>query len=383
MKNITIILGENGKGKTRSLLKIFESEKNKSSIAVISNSLINKFPKIEHKRITQYLISSTHSQTNDYESFLYGEFNKIITPFNIGRALDILEYLGFERYIRIILKPNYRIIKINNEIVMRKISTENSIGGAYNQKPITRTVSSEYSDYIQKEHYFEIKNKNTSGINDYSKHLIRNEVINAKTNIDDEIFSTSFFLKKKNMEFPLSQASSGELYMLGIGLFIIKFISGTDRDIGKKILLIDEPENSLHPKWQREYIQNILDFIGNKKVDIYIATHSPFIAIPSNIEDATINVASVEEGNLEYKKFDAGSNIEEIYYDYFGILTPKNRYLSEYCQSLLKKFTTGDTTFLQAGYLLEEMKKASNDPRQIEFIESIKDLLLQLNEKRL
>lgn len=383
MKNITIILGENGKGKTRSLLKIFESEKSKSSIAVISNSLINKFPKIEHKRITQYLISSTHSQTNDYESFLYGEFNKIITPFNIGRALDILEYLGFERYIRIILKPNYRIIKKDNEIIMRKISIENSIGGAYNQKPITRTVSSEYSDYIQKEHYFEIKNKNTSGINDYSKHLIRSEVISEKTNVDDEIFSTSFFLKKKNMEFPLSQASSGELYMLGIGLFIIKFISGTDGNIGKRILLIDEPENSLHPKWQREYIQNIIGFIGEKSVDIYIATHSPFIARPNDIKNATIKMATVIEGNLEPMDSDAGSNIEEIYYEDFGILTPKNRFLSEYCQSLLKKFTTGDTTFEKAGDILEEMKEASNDSRQIEFIESIKELLLQLNEKRL
>lgn len=383
MKNITIILGENGKGKTRSLLKIFESEKSKSSIAVISNSLINKFPKIEHKRITQYLISSTHSQTNDYESFLYSEFNKIITPFNIGRALEILEYLGFERYIRIILKPNYRIINKNNEIIMRKISTENSIGANLNQKAITRTVSSEYSDYIQKEHFFEIKNNNTSGIKDYSTHLVKNIVINAKTKIDDEIFSTSFFLKKKDIEFPLSQASSGELYMLGIGLFIIKFISGTDGEIGKRILLIDEPENSLHPKWQREYIQNILGFIGNKNVDIFIATHSPFIAIPSNIEDATINVASVKEGILEHMDSEAGSNIEEIYYDYFGILTPKNRFLSEHCQSLLKKFTTGDTTFEEAGDLLEKMKEASNDPRQIEFIESIKDLLLQLNEKRL
>lgn len=383
MKNITIILGENGKGKTRSLLKIFESEKSKSSIAVISNSLINKFPKIEHKRITQYLISSTHSQTNDYESFLYGEFNKIITPFNIGRALDILEYLGFERYIRIILKPNYRIIKKDNEIIMRKISIENSIGGTYNQKPITRTVSSEYSDYIQKEHYFEIKNKNTSGINDYSKHLIRSEVISEKTNVDDEIFSTSFFLKKKDIEFPLSQASSGELYMLGIGLFIIKFISGTDGNIGKRILLIDEPENSLHPKWQREYIQNIIGFIGEKAVDIYIATHSPFIARPNDIKNATIKMATVIEGNLEPMDSDAGSNIEEIYYEDFGILTPKNRFLSEYCQSLLKKFTTGDTTFEKAGDILEEMKEASNDSRQIEFIESIKELLLQLNEKRL
>lgn len=384
MKNITIILGENGKGKTRNLLKIFESQKNNSFIAVISNSLINKFPKIESKKITQYLISSTHAQTNGYESFLYDEFNKIITPFNISKALSILEYLGFEPHIRIMQKPNYRIkTNVDNKIIMRKISTERSIGAEFNQKIITKTVSSEYSDHIQREHQFEINKISVGGIDEYSRHLTKNEIIKEKTKIEDNLFSTSFFLKKKEMEFPLSQASSGELYMLGIGLFIIKFITGVDDDNSSKVILIDEPENSLHPKWQREYIQNIIDFIGERSVDIYIATHSPFIAIPNNIDNANIMIATINEGELRYIDPTLGLNIEEIYYDYFGILTPKNRYLSEYCESLLKRFTLGTTSFEKAKDLLEDMKNASNDTRQINFIESIMELLLKLQEKGL
>ncbi|HEG1910095.1 TPA: AAA family ATPase [Citrobacter freundii] len=382
MKNITIILGENGKGKTRSLLKIFESHKNNSYIAVISNSLINKFPKIESKRTTQYLISSTHAQTNDYESFLYNEFNKIITPSNVVKALSILEYLGFDPFIHIMQKPNYRIkTNVNNEIIMRKISTEGSIGAEFNQKKLTKTVSSEYSDYIQKEHNFEINNINMGDVNEYSRHLIRNEIVKEKTKIEDDLFNTRFFLKKKGMEFPLSQASSGELYMLGIGLFIMKFITGGGNS--NNIILIDEPENSLHPKWQREYIQNIIDFVGERTVDIYIATHSPFIAIPNNIDNANIMIATVNEGELKYMDSSPGLNIEEIYYDYFGILTPKNRYLSEYCESLLKRFTIGNTSFENAKDLLENMKKASNDSRQIDFIENIIELLLKLQGKRL
>ncbi|QMI04919.1 AAA family ATPase [Citrobacter sp. RHB25-C09] len=384
MKNITIILGENGKGKTRSLLKIFEAEKNNSYIAVISNSLINKFPKIQSKKIKQYLISSTHAQTDNYESFLYGEFNKIITPFNVVKALNILEYLGFEPLIRIMQKPNYTIkIDINNEIIMRKISTESSIGATFNQKKITKTVSNEYSDYIQKEHHFEINKMSNDGIDKYSRHLIRSEIIKEKTKIEDDLFSTRFFLKKNEMEFPLSQASSGELYMLAIGLFIMKFITGVGDDNNNKLILIDEPENSLHPKWQREYIQNIIGFIGEREVDIYIATHSPFIAIPNNIDNANIKIATVNEGELKYIDSSQGLNIEEIYYDYFGILTPKNRYLSEYCESLLKRFTLEKISFEKANNLLEDMKNASNDSRQISFIESIIELLLKLQEKRL
>ncbi|MDE8755144.1 AAA family ATPase [Pectobacterium polaris] len=382
MKNIIIILGENGKGKTRYLLKIFESKKNNSSIAVISNSLINKFPKIESRKITQYLISSTHAQTDSYESFLYGEFNKIITPSNINQALNILEYIGFEPCFSIIQKPNYKI-KTNSDNVstIHKISTEKSIGAEFNQKIITKTASSKYSDHIQIEHNFKINKENREGINEYSRHLTRNEVVKEKIKIDDDLFSTSFFLKKKGIEFPLSQASSGELYMLGIGLFIIKFITGTNND--NKIILIDEPENSLHPKWQREYIQNIISFLGKESVDIYIATHSPFIAIPNNIDSANIKMATINDGELKYIDSEPGLNIEEIYYDYFGILTPKNRYLSDYCESLLKRFTVGETSFEKAQEQLEDMKNASNDTRQINFIESLIELLYKLQEKRL
>lgn len=381
MKNVTIILGENGKGKTRYLLRVFESKKNSSSIAVISNSLINKFPKIESKRITQYLISSTHAQTDSYESFLYGEFNKIMTPFNIHQALNILDYIGFDSCISIIQKPKYKIkTNSDNKITMHKISMERSIGAEFNQKIITKTANNEYSDYIQKEHHFKINKENTVGINEYIRHLTRNEVVKGKIDIEDDLFTTSFFLTKKGVEFPLSQASSGELYMFGIGLFIIKFINGVEND--DKIILIDEPENSLHPKWQREYIQNIISFIGNKSVDIYIATHSPFIAIPNNIDNANIQIATISEGELVYEGSVHGLNIEEIYYDYFGVLTPQNRYLSEYCEHLLKSFTLGKTSFNEAKDMLEDMKNASNDILQINFIESIIELLLKLQTRK-
>ncbi|EJH3443727.1 AAA family ATPase, partial [Escherichia coli] len=208
-------------------------------------------------------------------------------------------------------------------------------------------------------------------------------IVKEKINIEDDLFSTSFFLMKKGVEFPLSQASSGELYMLGIGLFIIKFITGFDNNNDDAIILIDEPENSLHPKWQREYIQNILNFIGKKSVDVYIATHSPFIAIPNNIDNANIRVATISEGELLYENPGLGLNIEEIYYDYFGVLTPKNRYLSEHCESLLKKYTLGIIPFYEAKHLLEDMKNASTDTLQISFIESVIELLFKLQEKRL
>lgn len=46
----------------------------------------------------------------------------------------------------------------------------------------------------------------------------------------------------------------------------------------RSLLLIDEPENGLHPLWQREYVRNILSAIDHvKECQVVIATHSPLI----------------------------------------------------------------------------------------------------------
>jgi predicted ATP-dependent endonuclease of OLD family len=62
--------------------------------------------------------------------------------------------------------------------------------------------------------------------------------------------------------------SSGEKQILML-LTYIKFNSG-------KIFLIDEPELSLHPRWQDEFINSVKNLMG-KNTQLIIATHSPSI----------------------------------------------------------------------------------------------------------
>jgi hypothetical protein len=79
----------------------------------------------------------------------------------------------------------------------------------------------------------------------------------------------------------------------------------------RTLLLIDEPENSLHPQWQRRYMQSLLEGInGYKNCQVVLATHSPFIAagLPPSIgrvvqlitdqRDEHISVRSEIIGNL-------------------------------------------------------------------------------------
>ena len=43
------------------------------------------------------------------------------------------------------------------------------------------------------------------------------------------------------------------------------------------ILLVDEPENSLHVAWQKMIIPDLLKIAENKKLQLIVATHSPTI----------------------------------------------------------------------------------------------------------
>lgn len=53
------------------------------------------------------------------------------------------------------------------------------------------------------------------------------------------------------------------------------------RAIDKFLILLDEPECSLHIEWQRTFLNDMLDILNNQfddvKIQIIIATHSPFI----------------------------------------------------------------------------------------------------------
>lgn len=108
--------------------------------------------------------------------------------------------------------------------------------------------------------------------------------------LDDVIFSK---LDSKK-EFLLSQASSGELSLL----FAMSSIAGEIQD--GSLILIDEPEISLHPKWQLSFLSLLVDIFSNyKSCHFIIATHSPNIVSSIPDENAFIVNIETEKTQLE------------------------------------------------------------------------------------
>ncbi|MCU5726668.1 ATP-binding protein [Bacillus toyonensis] len=86
-----------------------------------------------------------------------------------------------------------------------------------------------------------------------------------------KVFNDLIF-NKDGRELRFSQMSSGELTMF------FRFFPLIDKVCDQSIILIDEPETHLHPRWIKNYINLIVKLLGNFKVHIIIATHSPLIA---------------------------------------------------------------------------------------------------------
>ena len=101
-------------------------------------------------------------------------------------------------------------------------------------------------------------------------------IVNGKLNYKKIILSKDAGLeilnKENNQSLELENLSSGEQEIIVLFYQLIF-------ETAEKILLIDEPEISLHIAWQKELLEDFKKIVrlNNNKIEIIIATHSPQI----------------------------------------------------------------------------------------------------------
>ena len=89
----------------------------------------------------------------------------------------------------------------------------------------------------------------------------------SRLDTDDQVY----FKNKQGEEFPASDLSTGEKTLLSKILYLALY------NVKNKIILIDEPELSLHPIWQEKVLGIYKAFAKCNNNQIIIATHSPHI----------------------------------------------------------------------------------------------------------
>ena len=312
-QDISILIGENGSGKSSLLndISYFYLSQNMQVIA-IANSIYDKF---SSRSKSQKALRASSGKSLAQRTLIntLKELNKTDSKRlkNIGMTLD---YIGYDPIISFGIQGldvhfREKIIESNLAPDLKEIFLfflNRFIDETFHDSKIVPV-----NFYVN--NFEDLTNSFLIQIFSYEKILKSLKLIKG---ID-------VYLSKKGSSIPLAGASSGELSLITTLLFITATINDTT------VILIDEPENSLHPKWQIEYIRRLDELFYFFEPKIVVATHSPLIINGAELHAQDINIFKGINGEFILNK-EEKVNVEEIYQEYFDITAPQNRYLSEY-----------------------------------------------------
>ncbi len=172
-------------------------------------------------------------------------------------------------------------------------------------------------------------------------------------------------LRNKEHEFSFKDSSSGQSHILTSMLSLASIINEDS------LVLIDEPETSLHPNWQLKYFDLI--YKAFKKFDschFVVASHSHFLG--SDLRPTSSSILSlilnedfkIESGLIPYETF--GWSAEQILLSVFKAPTTRNYYVAE-----------------RVGDILDLLGKSNRNEKLIKKkVKSLKaDNLLQLSDE--
>lgn len=156
----------------------------------------------------------------------------------------------------------YRELNINrnNSIYYLNKSEEKSLGKQFSKYPLP------ISDYINFLNALEPYNKNE--VFDEISVALENNIIEGKYTISDEGLVEFLSVENKLIDFHLSSSTAKSLF--GLDYYLTNL--ATTRDL----LIIDEPEQNLHPDNQRK-LARLLAKLSNTGVKIILSTHSDYI----------------------------------------------------------------------------------------------------------
>ena len=147
------------------------------------------------------------------------------------------------------------------------------------------------------------------------------------------IKDVTLYVYKQGEKYSFEDCSSGEKHILFTFLNIARYI----RD--NSLILIDEPEISLHPNWQMIYIAALKQLFREfSSCHFVIASHSPYLVSDLSPDSSSLIVLNMADGvrnsvTLDYSTY--AWSAENILYNVFHVRTTRNFYFEIELRELL------------------------------------------------
>lgn len=380
--NNHLLIGENGAGKSRLMAELAQEiaySEPYANIITIANTIHNKFPTLRIKNyfrlpsnkinhVSDVMIdalSSKKSQFDNGKSFeilrrvlaYIGLNSKIEVSFKLLNSVDSLKKIDSLEYTKSI--ETYDISKVR--AFLSKLPTAENAPGIWS--------SNEKNPRIQMVIDFEYP-----GIDLETEYLL--SVLRLKYHLTKlkVLSDVKISLYKHGDKINLNEASSGELTLL-------TSLSWISMHIDKKAyILIDEPENSLHPKWQREYFKNINDLFYHYQPHIICATHAPIVISGAHSSESEVSIYRTIDGNIKKLADHHSKNIEEILSDVFQMITPESRYFSYLINKLINTALSNNINEAKLYEQLNDFKKITDDHKHLDIINSVPNIIKEIKK---
>ncbi len=188
--------------------------------------------------------------------------------------------------------------------------------------------------------------------------------------------STNVIFHKQGCDITSEDMSSGEFAMLSTVLSI----SAAAND-PHTLVLLDEPELSLHPNWQMTLIDNLDRALSNQVCQLLIATHSHMLVSDLPMKRSSVTqVEKDERGNLlanSISECTYGWSAEEVLLKVFKTATDRNRYFGERIGKLLEKMGSNTITPKEVKAELNELQEISMHLSKIDPMKQILNTIVE------
>ena len=154
---------------------------------------------------------------------------------------------------------------------------------------------------------------------------------------------------RSDAKFSVFELSSGEYHMFST---ILALGLGLDE---KSVLLIDEPENNLHPQWQRDLMGTVFDICAEVMTEGHaiVCTHSPLI-VGSAPEGSTIVSMTSEDSQMSVVSY--GASADELLLAQFGVGSSRNRVVVDTVQQAVSYVERGEFDSPRFEALIPELR---------------------------
>ena len=192
----------------------------------------------------------------------------------------------------------------------------------------------------------------------------------------DLVNSTNVIFHKRGSDVTSDDMSSGEFDMLSTVLSI----SAAAND-PHTLVLLDEPELSLHPNWQMTLIDNLDRALKDQVCHLLIATHSHMLVSDLPMKRSTVTqIEKDEKGEVNttiISESTYGWSAEEVLLKVFKTATDRNRYFGERIGKLLEKMGNNTIKHEEVTKELKELQEVSMHLCDIDPMKTILNTIIE------